>query len=280
MTNGEANTVRRLALATATALAAQLSFPLPSLAQSFDCIIDPAVTVGVGNAVPGLLEDVLINRGDVVEEGQLIATLASDVEQATVDLLTEQAESQAEIEAQRARYDAVLSRLSRTQELAKGNFVPQEKLEETVAEMEVVKRELAIAEMRSRIAGLELMRARKVLKQRQIHSPIAGIVVERLLFDGEFLTQDGKLATIAQLDPLHVEAFLPVEYYKQVHLGMNVEVLPSAPIGGAYSGAVTVIDRVFDAASGTFGVRVELKNPEGLLPAGHRCELSLPVSPD
>lgn len=261
-----------LAAAAALALCGQVA---PARAQSFDCIIDPAVTVGVGNAVPGLLEEVLISRGDLVRKGQLIASLASEVERTTVELLTQQAESQAEIEAQRARFDLIVSRLNRTRELAESNVVPQEKLEETVAEMEVVKRELAIAEMRSRIAGLELTRARKVLEQRSIRSPISGVVVERLLFDGEFLGQDGKLATIAQLDPLHVEAFLPVEYYADVQVGMPVRVRPNEPITGIYEGTVTVVDRVFDAASSTFGLRVELPNPDGLLPAGHRCQLEL-----
>ncbi len=280
MTDRRAEPARAPTVAVAMIIAAQLAFPSPALAQAVDCLIDPVVTVGVGNSVPGLLEDVLIDRGDVVQKGQLIASLASDVEQATVALLTEQAESQAEIEAQRARYDLVRSRLDRTRELAKGNVVPQDRLEETVAEMEVVKRELAIAEMRSRIAGLELDRARKVLEQRQIRSPISGIVVERLLFDGEFLAQDRKLATIAQLDPLSVEAFLPLQFYKQLHLGMQVEVMPNEPVGGVHRGAITAIDRVFDAASGTFGIRVELANPGGLLPAGQRCEILLPASPE
>ena len=271
---------RRYEVGAALALAILSGYPASSLAQSFDCIIDPAVTVGVGSAASGLLAEVLIDRGDVVQKGQEIASLASDVERTTVQLLTQQAESQAEIEAQRARYDLVVSRLERTRGLAASNVVPQEKLEETVAEMEVVKRELAIAEMRSRIAGLELTRAREVLDQRVIRSPINGIVVERLLFEGEFLAQDGKLATIAQIDPLYVEAFLPVQYYSEMHQGMEVVVRPNKPVEGTYVGKVTVIDRVFDVASSTFGVRVELPNPGGLLPAGHRCQLALPIAQD
>jgi RND family efflux transporter MFP subunit len=272
--------IGKLAIAFVAASCVLASVSPASFAQSFDCIIDPAVTVRVGSSVPGLLEQVLIDRGDFVEKGQRIASLASDVERTTVELLTQQAESQAEIEAQRARYDLVASRLGRTRELAESNVVPEEKLEETVAEMEVVKRELAIAEMRSRIAGLELTRARKVLEQRVIRSPITGTVVERLLFEGEFLAQDGKLATIAQLDPLHVEAFLPVEYYAEVQVGMEVHVLPNRPVEGTYSGKITVIDRVFDAASSTFGIRVELPNPDGRLPAGHRCQLAIPLAAD
>ena len=252
---------------------AWLLLVLPGSAQPFDCIIDPAVVVHVGSKVPGLLEAVTINRGDLVLEGEQIASLASEVEETTVELMAQQAESRSEIEAQQARYDLVLSRLNRTRELVNNNVVPQDKLEEAIAEMEVVKRELAIAEMRNRIAGLELIRARKVLGQRIIRSPITGIVMERSLFNGEFLAQDGKLATIAQLDPLHVEAFLPVEYYPQVKLGMQVQIMPNEPIQGTYLGTITVIDRVFDAASSTFGLRVELPNRDGAIPAGHRCRI-------
>ena len=34
---------------------------------------------------------------------------------------------------------------------------------------------------------------------------------------------------------------------------------------------VIVVDRIFDAASGTTGVRLQLANPDGLIPAGQRC---------
>jgi hypothetical protein len=53
----------------------------------------------------------------------------------------------------------------------------------------------------------------------------------------------------------------------------------SEPIAGVHPATVTVVDRVFDAASGTFGVRLDLSNPDGALPAGQRCTVAfdLPV---
>jgi hypothetical protein len=36
---------------------------------------------------------------------------------------------------------------------------------------------------------------------------------------------------------------------------------------------VTVVDRVVDAASSTFGVRLELANPDYRLPAGLKCRV-------
>ena len=258
----------------AVGLACQVAMTAPASAEWFDCVIDPAVVVKVGSQVPGLLESVLINRGDRVVAGQVIARLASDVETATVALMSEQAESTSEIEAQQARFDLAMKKLARTEELVKRNISSRGDLEESVAEMEVVKREVAIAEMRRRAAGLELNRARTVLEQKTIRSPISGVVIERSLSKGEYLDQDGKLATIAQLDPLFVETFLPVSQFGNIKKGMSAVVQPNEPIGGTHEGVVKVVDQVFDAASSTFGVRVELGNVDHLLPAGHRCKVS------
>lgn len=256
-------------------LSCQMGMTAPASAEWFDCVIDPAVVVKVGSQVPGLLESVLINRGDRVSGGQVIARLASDVESATVKLMSEQARSNSEIEAQRARFDLAMKKLARSEELVKRNISSKSDLEEAVAEMEVVKRELAIAEMRKRSAGLELNRAKTILEQKTIRSPISGVVIEQSLSKGEYLDQDGHLATIAQMDPLYVEAFLPVSYFGNVKIGMSAIVQPNEPIKGKYEGIVKVVDQVFDAASSTFGMRVELSNLNQMLPAGHRCKVSL-----
>jgi RND family efflux transporter MFP subunit len=258
----------------AAALSCHLAATAPAAAEGFDCVIDPAVVVKVGSQVPGLLENVLINRGDRVSAGQVIAELASDVESATVALMSEQAASTSEIEAQQARFDLAMKKLARIEELANRNISSRNDLEQAVAEMEVVKRELAIAEMRKRAAGLELGRAKTILEQKTIRSPISGVVIERSLSKGEYLDQDGRLATIAQLDPLFVEAFLPVSLFGSIEVGMAATVQPNEPIAGTYDGLVKVVDQVFDAASSTFGVRVELANPGHALPAGHRCKVS------
>ena len=49
--------------------------------------------------------------------------------------------------------------------------------------------------------------------------------------------------------------------------------IPEAPIGGQYTAEVKIVDRVIDAASGTFGVRLELPNPGYRLQAGLKCKV-------
>lgn len=44
-------------------------------------------------------------------------------------------------------------------------------------------------------------------------------------------------------------------------------------MGGRYEASVKVVDRVIDAASGTFGVRLQLPNPGYRVPAGVKCRV-------
>ena len=50
--------------------------------------------------------------------------------------------------------------------------------------------------------------------------------------------------------------------------GMSAMVKPEKPIKGEFPAKVTVVDKVVDAASGTFGVRLELPNPDFKVTAG------------
>jgi multidrug efflux pump subunit AcrA (membrane-fusion protein) len=150
-------------------------------------------------------------------------------------------------------------------------------MDELRAEVRVGKGELQQAKLRKQLAELELTRAQAILEQRTIRSPLDGIVIERHLSGGEYVHQEARIVTIAQLDPLHVETFLPVVLYGRIGQGTVGIVRPDEPIGGERRADVIVVDRVFDAASGTFGVRLELPNPGQKLPAGQRCSVTFNI---
>jgi len=127
-------------------------------------------------------------------------------------------------------------------------------------------------ETQTRIAGLELKQQQQVLDQRTIRSPLTGVVVERFLSPGERVGND-KILKIAQIDPLNVEVIAPVELFGQIRTGMTGEVRFQPLLPGTYRATVAVVDRVIDAASGTFGVRLELPNPGNKVPAGIKCRV-------
>lgn len=80
---------------------------------------------------------------------------------------------------------------------------------------------------------------------------------------------------LAQINPLNVEVVMPVEIFGTIHVGMTGEVNLEPLIKGRFRARVTVVDRVVDAASGTFGVRLELPNPDFAIPAGIKCMVTI-----
>jgi multidrug efflux pump subunit AcrA (membrane-fusion protein) len=97
-------------------------------------------------------------------------------------------------------------------------------------------------------------------------------VVKRYKSPGEYV-EDQPVLKIAQDDPLNVEVIAPLSLYGSIRVGMLGEVQPELPVGGKHLAQVTIVDEVIDAASGTFGVRLALPNPQHGLPAGLRCDV-------
>ncbi|TDX61817.1 RND family efflux transporter MFP subunit [Methylosinus sp. sav-2] len=241
--------------------------------RRIDCVIDPTMTVKLGSPTAGLVSEVLVDRGDVVVAGQVVARLESSVEAATLELNRARAASAARVEAQAARLTLSRARMGRARELLARNSFTRDKFDEQRADTRVAEEDLAREKVELRLAELEVERSRALLEQRTIRSPIAGVIGERKLSPGEFVHQDTFIMSVVHLDPLHVEAFLPVAMYPKIKIGEAVMVSPDEPVGGSHLATVSVIDRVFDPASATFGVRLLLPNPDNRLPGGQRCKL-------
>ena len=240
--------------------------------QTLDCIIEPNLLVAVASPVDGVLESVRVDRGDVVKQGDVLALLESSVDRTIVALAKARAEVEANMKSSEARFEFGVRRFVRTDELYRKDLVPLKEMDE--AETQKVLAEIGVIEAKEtqKIAELELARAEASLRQRTIKSPIDGVVVERVLTAGEF-TKQGAIVKLAQIDPLRVEVIAPVGLHGRIHQGMRAQVIPEAPFREPVIARVKVVDRVVDAASGTFGVRVELPNPKFRLPAGLKCKV-------
>lgn len=83
--------------------------------------------------------------------------------------------------------------------------------------------------------------------------------------------------TIVQIDPLFIEAYVPAALWGRITVGSHGSVVLDQPDKQSRDALVTVVDKMFDAASGTFGVRLELPNPDDLIPAGQRCQVAFEV---
>ena len=64
---------------------------------------------------------------------------------------------------------------------------------------------------------------------------------------------------------------MPAQIFGKISPGMIAAIVPELPEYGKHTATVTIVDRVIDSASNTFGVRLELPNAERQLPSGLRC---------
>ncbi len=253
-----------------------LLFSLSAHAVELDGVIEPYMTVKVGSGVYGILETVDVDRGDFVKKGQVLATLQSGVEKATMEVARARAEMEATIKLKQAQLDFLMRKQQRNEELYKKGAVPFSQMDEAETNRILAESELKDALENKRLTELEFKRTVEVFNRLTIRSPINGVVVERLLSPGEYI-ENQSVIKLAQINPLHVEVIVPVTLVASIKVGMRAKVIPEAPVGGQYTAEVKIVDRVIDAASGTFGVRLELPNPNYKLAAGLKCKVIFPI---
>ena len=245
----------------------------------FDCVVDPRQVVEIRSPVEGLIDKITVDRGDFVTQGQILVQLDAAVERASAALAQQRAQLQGAIRSGESRVEYSTKKHTRQEELFKQNFISAQARDEAATERKLAEAEYKEAVDNRTVAELEFKRQNEVLRLKTIRSPLSGVVIERLMHPGE-VAEAGvgrkPMLKIAEIDTLYVEVILPVQAFGKVKIGTKAEVLPEAPIGGRYEAVVKVLDRVFDAASGTFGVRLELPNKQRALPAVMRCKAKFP----
>ncbi len=258
-------------------LVALLALNMPSLADAeaivLDGLIEPYLIVKIGSPVAGILETVKVDRGDMVTAGQVLATLQSGVEKATMELARARTEMDSAIKAKKSKLNYLEREQKRMEQLQNQALISFEALDESRTNTSLASLDLAEAEENKRLAEFELKRSTEVVNRMTIYSPITGVVTNRFLTPGEYV-ENQPVLQLAQINPLYVEVFAPVKLLGAIKVGMRADISPEKPAGGIYRARVTVVDRVIDAASGTFGVRLELPNAQGKLPAGLKCRVT------
>jgi len=241
--------------------------------DAFDCLIDPSLVVEIGSAEAGIIQEVFVTRGDVVTKGQMVARLESAAELAALDYARTRATDTSAIDIANARIKLLESEVARAESLGAKNLLPEAIVDEKRSEYEEATLNSRQVEFERGLALLDQTRVEAQLARRVIYSPVDGLLITAMIGPGEYVFSDAPVAQIAQINPLHIEVFLPTSYYPSLEVGQYAVVSPAEPIGGDYLAEIIVIDKVFDAASDTFGLRLRLDNPESEIPAGIDCKV-------
>jgi len=250
--------------------------PVWAEAKEYACLMEPYRKIEIRSPVEALIQSVEVDRGSHVAAGQVLVRLDSGVERAALELSRYRSVMEGEAKVADARLSYSKDKLRRREELSRRNFISAQERDDALAELRVAEAELIQARDNTQLSRLENKRLEEVLKLRRLVAPFDGVVTERLQHPGELsFTGEGArpILKLAQIDPLRVEVVLPVGLYGQVRVGTQSTVIPEPPLEGRHLATVKVVDTVVDSASGTFGVVLELPNPDGALPVGVKCKV-------
>jgi RND family efflux transporter MFP subunit len=262
----------RLGVMSLLTVAAGLSaLTVPAVwAAEMACVIKPSAEISIGTPVEGLIQTVPVDRGDWVTKGQVIVTLESSLEEATVALAKSKAQAEAVLKSSQVKIGFSSRKLERAMDLFKTNSIARHEVDEAQTEKALAEMAYQEASENKRLAELELSRATAALDLHTIRSPINGVVVDRLLSPGE-LARQTPVMKLAQIDPLRVEVFAPISLLGKLKTGMRADVRPEGKGQPVYQAKIVVVNKVVDSASGTFGVRLEMPNPNNAIAAGLAC---------
>jgi RND family efflux transporter MFP subunit len=259
------NLVLSAMLLTATAVCAET--------VEYEGLIEPYVVVNIGAPDEGVVAEVGVDRSSLVEKGQILVEMESTVERATLEQAKAMTTFNGEIRLQKAQLAYAKRLHGRVKKLEAAAL--REK-DQAATEIVLAKHRLKKAHEQSALAQFELKKAQAILDRLSIKSPISGVVIERYVSPGEYVNNQ-PLLRVAQIDPLRVEVIVPAQMFGRILPGMTGTIVPELPEYGERTATVTIVDRVIDSASSTFGVRLELPNAESQIPSGMKCQVRFEI---
>jgi RND family efflux transporter MFP subunit len=242
---------------------------------SFDAELRPYQEVELHARATGYLDKILVDAGDEVKEGQLIAAL--DSPELKIDLQNAQAiqrRSQAEMERVKATYEGAHLELTRLEGAAQAqpDLIAKQDMDSSRLKDASAKAALQVATEEGNVAATSVKKFQTMLSYTQIEAPFAGVITRRYSDIGSLIqagTSSGSqpLVRLSQVDKLRVTFPISSSYVASVKAGDEAEVRIPV-LGQTFKAKVSRISQKVETATRTMEAQVDLPNPGGKLTAG------------
>src|SRR5215475_2870176 len=262
--------------------------------------LDPNEEVAVSNQVEGTVEHLLVDLGDAVHAGQVIAQL--DTRELELNVHQQEAALQQELarvgltepggafdeaatsqvrQAEAAFADAKI-RLERTKKLAESGVIAQQQLDAQQAQYDGA--EAAVRSSRETVRNIRasiaarraaLALAQKKLADAKITAPLDGFIKDRPAAAGQFLKANSPVVTIVQNSPLKPHAEVPETAVASLRVGRPVEFRVDAFSERTFEGKITRLSPSVDQQSRTLRLEAVVNNADGLLKPGFFARVTI-----
>jgi RND family efflux transporter MFP subunit len=180
-------------------------------------------------------------------------------------------------EVANARAAQVLARteFDRTTQLQAQQLISQSDFEQKRAQADAAQRQYEVARNGAEqqyqallAARARVQLARKALADTHVRAPFDGVVGERLVSVGDYVTRGARVASIMRISPLRLELTVPAQYLKTVSAGRTVHLDVDAYAGEAFSGIVRFVSPALKSDSRSLLIEALVPNTDGRLKPG------------
>jgi len=213
--------------------------------------------------VPGVVQKVLAAEGQRVRAGEPLVVIRDE------DYQLRLRQAQAGLDAAEAQAHNAELQLRRLRELRSQEAVPQ-------SQLDVLEAGWKAAQAQIEVASANLALARKALRDTVVTAPYDGIVVRRMISEGESATAmpPTPLVVVEKTDPLELKLQVPAAEADRVQVGTRLRIRMPAS-GQEIDGQVARLVPSANPGSRSFLTIVEIPNPDGALRAGVYAEARL-----
>lgn len=250
----------------------------PAVAGDVEGFTEPYRTVNVGVTEVGIVAEMKVREGDLVRQGQALASLDQEVHLALLAIAEANMEIRGRLDSATAELDLNRDKLAKLTQLGLQGHARQEEVARARTNVAIAEANVRTVEEELLVRRLEYDKMTAQLQRRNITAPIDGVVIAIHKEVGEAVApNDPQLVTLVQLTSLRATFSVPSPQSDGLQVGTNVP-LRIGSQQTSVEGTVEFLSPTIDAESGTVRVKVRVENNDGRFRSGQRCRLEIPAA--
>lgn len=246
----------------------------------------------VAAEVAGRIVATPVERGSIVTEGTVLVRISpteADAQVKEAEANAAQIEARLgmtsgspfdvnkvpEVQTARASFELAQNEFNRIKSLLDQRVVSQSEFEQRRTQMEAARQQYDAARngASQQYQALQGARARVALAQKSladtvVRAPFAGLVGERLVSTGDYVTKGMKVATVVRVNPLRVQLTIPEQFISGVKVGAPVVFQVDAYPGREFTGTVRFVSPGLEANRRALTIEAVVPNQSGDLKPG------------
>lgn len=247
--------------------------------EELEAFTEPYHRVAIPASEIGVIDQIMVQEGDAVSSGQVLAKLDDDVLQMSLKVAQAAKEATGTLQSAQTEVSIRQNQLTSYRELRDQGNATQREFERAEADYHQSASRLQSVREELEVRQLEYERVKVQIDQRVIKSPIRGFVVAIDKEVGEFVSPtDPVVMHVVHLENLKTVFSVPLAASKELRVGQTVQ-LTLGYERTACEAVIEFVSPIADAESGSVRVKLRIDNQEGNVQSGVVCRWNIESKP-